>query len=176
MIPHSRQAWNVVRNYSTLMQKTFIITFILTFLVLTSSYSQKIDILHIKDWTQLYTSDSIPKMLIYRLGRFNDGYFDIADREKPFESTDVIYDRSLPTRQLRYLGRKANTWVMTYKHGGLGLHYHFVLYQVENGTLKVFISGVSLQHLETLKDINKALLQSAIEFKDLMSEKEIDKV
>lgn len=128
-------------------------------------------------WKQFYTSDSIPRLLIYRLGRFNDGYFPIiADRDSSFEATDVISNSKLPTRQLRYLGRNRTSWIMTYKHGGWGLHYHFVFYKVEDGTVKALISGVTGEHLETLEDIRKAISNSAIHFMDLSSKEEMDKL
>lgn len=140
------------------------------------AWSQQIGLFESKKWKQLSTSDSIPKMLIYRLGRFGDGYFQIADRDKPFQATDVIYDRTLPKRQLRYLGRNGNEWLLTYKHGGWGLHYHFVFYKVEDGTVKALMNGVTSNQLETLEDINNAILKSAIDFKELLSDKETDKV
>ena len=126
-------------------------------------------------WTEYSTKDSIPQILIERLYQLSNDHFELANPKEAFQATDAILYKNLPWRQLRFLGKFETTWVMTCKHGGIGLHYHFVICKIAGNQIKFFRTGVATTDLESLNQIKKALSDQKIEFKNIEFEQEIDK-
>lgn len=127
-------------------------------------------------WIQYSDKSKIPKALLKQLDVAGGEPFEIANLKDPFQSTDVIANEKLPGRQLRFLGKSDSLWLMTYKHGGIGAHYHLVLCEVFDNNVRMFRTGISLSELENLSQIRKALLNQKIIFKNISEEKELDKI
>jgi hypothetical protein len=126
-----------------------------------------------KDPTNL---DSIPRLLLEHLMQLNGGNFELASPYAPFQSTDIVGDEKLPWRQLCYLETSKNIILLTYKHSGIGLHYHIILCEIEDGKIKSFISGVTLSKVETFKEVYKAIRKKKVYYRNVDSKEEIDKV
>lgn len=127
-------------------------------------------------WIEYSTKDSIPKSLIKKLDSLGEENFKIVNPKDNFQATDLVINKNLPWRQLRFLGKSGKFWIMTYKHGGVGLHYHFIVCEIVNNDIKMFRTGVSTSNLETISQIKEALSNQKIDFKDLELKTVIDKV
>ena len=55
----------------------------------------------------------------------------IADANMPFNVSDIV-DESLPMRQYIMGGTSSTLAFVLYEHGGVGIHFHFVLYRHES--------------------------------------------
>jgi len=166
----------------------YILLFILSFILSCQSKSTKRQlplitkgIIEPKDslpevWIEYSTKDSIPKLLIKKLDSIGKESFKIANPKDDFQATDVVINEKLLWRQLRFLGKSDSFWIMTYKHGGIGLHYHFILCKIVDDNIKMFRTGVSTSDLETIHQIKDAMSNQKIDFKDLELKIEIDKI
>lgn len=68
--------------------------------------------------------------------------FLIANPNEPYQVTDVIMKgKRLPWRQLTYLGISDHYVVLTYKHGGVALGNHVLLFQIEDNNIVDFWGG-----------------------------------
>jgi hypothetical protein len=126
-------------------------------------------------WTKYSLKDSIPFPLEKELDSLSKEKFTIANRDEPFQETDAVLDK-LPWRQLRYLGKSGTVWIMTYKHGGIGLHYHLIICKIIDNNIKFFKTGVTTGDLETISQIKNALSSQKILFRNLEWDKEVDKI
>lgn len=133
---------------------------------------------HLKSriWTEYTSKKFIPLVLLERLHQISGENFEIANRNEPFQQFDAIVDDKLPWRQLRFLGSLESLWVMTYQHGGIGLHYHIVLCKIQNDKLNFFLTGISLVDVDSIYQIKNAFREKKIEAKDTASTYEIDKI
>ena len=52
----------------------------------------------------------------------------VADRGESFRSGDVVTDPDPPVHRFLWAGTSPTGSVVVYEHGGLGLHYHLVLF------------------------------------------------
>lgn len=82
--------------------------------------------------------------------------FKLADFCEPYEATDFIMNENLPRRQIRFLAKRGNTWQLTYRHGGRGMHYHFVEFSVLPSSVYLKLTGVALVDLDNRKQIDQA--------------------
>jgi hypothetical protein len=57
----------------------------------------------------------------------------LADIGAPFNATDIVYP-GLPARRLVSAGASRTQWFLEYEHGGRGLHSHFALFELRDGT------------------------------------------
>lgn len=106
-----------------------------------------------KNWAEFKTKDSIPKLLTLTLKKVLKNDFEIANPNEEFNRTDVIINDSIPTRQLRMLSRKSNTWRIAYIQGGFAKHYGNII----NDSISDFrISQTNLK-LENNDSIDKYL-------------------
>ncbi len=117
------------------------------------------------NWIEYSTKDSIPKVLLNELSERTDGEFWIANPNEEYAATDV-HDGNLPTRQLRFLGKKGNKWMLTYEHGGRGSHFHFIECEIVKGSIQSWRSGTVMMDINTLQEIEKVLQLKKIEFID----------
>jgi hypothetical protein len=128
-------------------------------------------------WIEYSTKNSIPGILVKKLDTLSENSFELANPNESFQHSDVVNNNNkLPWRQLRFLGNSGKIWIMTYKHGGIGLHYHFVICKISDTEIRLFKTGVSLIDLETIPQIKTALSAQKIEFKDIDSTIEVDKI
>jgi len=127
-------------------------------------------------WKEYSIKDSMPDILIRKLNELGESSFELAYPTEPFQHSDVIVNDKLPWKQLRFLGKSGDIWIITYMHGGVGLHYHLVICKTSNNEIKSLRAGVSLVDLETIAQIKKALTDQKIEFKNIDSKKEVDKI
>jgi len=113
--------------------------------------SQIVDLL---DSTQLKTinkKSSIPKFIKKILNCWTDK-FDIANPNKPYQSSDVVVARlkPLPSRQLTHLGISDHLLLITYRRGGRGASDYIVIFRFESNQILDFWigSGASLASQE----------------------------
>ena len=122
-------------------------------------------------WTEYQSKDSIPLFLLRELKSHISDSSLFANPNEQFRAGDVILiglNDKLPSRQLRYLGRSNNIWQLTYKHGGIGLHYHFIQSHFSNhDSTYDFITGVSLVDLDTRTQIDSAQIHDKIDYKQI---------
>ena len=71
--------------------------------------------------------------------RFNN--FSIANPEEDWQSTDVVFDKNLPDRQLIYLGVGENITLMAYYMGGFGITRRVLIIKHENEKITDFWCG-----------------------------------
>ena len=74
----------------------------------------------------------------------------IADAGEPFQSTD-LFIANLPRRRFAVAGVSdvsPRFWVACYEHGGLGHHFHVVVFSAADGTAMVVKSGQWLPHAD----------------------------
>jgi hypothetical protein len=55
----------------------------------------------------------------------------VADRGEPFRAGDVVVGRDPPSRRFLAAGTSPSGSFAAYERGGLGLHYHLVLFGPE---------------------------------------------
>jgi hypothetical protein len=127
-------------------------------------------------WMQYSIKDSIPWIITRKLNELSESNFELANPNEPFQHSDAIVNDKLPRRQLKFLGKSNNIWIITYMHGGVGLHYHFVICKIANNEIESFRVGVSLVDLDTITQIEKALTDQKIDFKNIDSKEEVDKI
>jgi hypothetical protein len=75
--------------------------------------------------------DQIPPFIQEALDCWT-GKFDIANPGRAFHSTDVVGWRSLPHRQLMYLGLSDHYLLIAYKHGGRGFNTPVIFFKFDN--------------------------------------------
>ena len=120
-----------------------------------------------KNWTDFKTKDSIPELLTLTLKKILKNNFEIANPNENFNATDVMIDDSIPTRQLRLLSRKNNSWRIAYIQGGFGKHYVYADCQIINDSISDFrISQTSLK-LENNDSTDKYLADKKLEPKEV---------
>ena len=78
---------------------------------------------------------ALPTSIQEQLGAHISGLGGIADRGRPFNSTDVV-DSARPMRRLVAAGQSGDTWLVALEHGGIA----------SNVEVYLFSSGVQRQH------------------------------
>jgi len=71
-----------------------------------------------------YTSDEPPIVIVEFCAKKFHG--DIAGKNEPFNATDVVWVRELPTRRILGYFVTSTTSFLWYEHGGRGYHQHLV--------------------------------------------------
>ena len=91
--------------------------------------------------------DSLPEPIkTHWLKRFDPGmeaYIKpgMAEPGEPFNVTDVVH-ANLPMHRLKFGGASSDMWFVYYEHGGIGFHYHLVIYQSEDGNYDLVFHGI----------------------------------
>lgn len=80
----------------------------------------------------------------------------IANPGRPYYATDAIGWRSLPRRQLMYLGLTDHYMLISYKHGGLAFNCPMLLFKFENEKILSVWYWVGFnEEIKTKEDILK---------------------
>jgi hypothetical protein len=88
----------------------------------------------------------IPRAIRDQLGATLSGLDGIADKDQPFNPTDVV-DSSLPMRRFLVAGQDHDTWLVALEHGGYGYNIQVYLF-VQNRQLEHWVllaSPITLQ-------------------------------
>lgn len=111
-----------------------------------------------------YDKKDVPKSLRNILERWNDerkcpfgNEVKFANPNEDFESTDCALDPQLPTRQIILILKNNKHVVITYKHGGIGLHNHILWAEFQNGFVKDIWVGVASKCLDSKAKIQETL-------------------
>jgi hypothetical protein len=133
-----------------------------------NSEQKKLTIELEKNWTNFKTKDSIPELFNLTLKKVLKNDFEIANPKDEFNKTDVIFNDSIPTRQLRILSRKNDNWRIAYVQGGFGKHYVYAECKIKDDSIFDFrISQTTLQ-LENNDSIDKYLANKKLEPKKII--------
>lgn len=116
-----------------------------------------------KNWTDFNTKDSIPELFSLTLKKVLKNDFEIANPNEEFNKTDVIFNDSIPTRQLRLLSRKDSLWRITYIQGGFGKHYVYAECKIINDSISDFKILRTNLKLENNDSIDKYLAGKKLE-------------
>ena len=87
---------------------------------------------HASDDRYVRSKSEIPTAVLDRFSSLCGGCA-LADIGTAFNATDVVA-ADLPMRRLVAAGASGDRWFMEYDHGGRGLHSHFALFEVRDGT------------------------------------------
>jgi hypothetical protein len=91
--------------------------------------------------TSIRDVDSIPPIIKSAIA-CKKKEFQIANHNQPFQVTDVkSRGKRLPWRQLTYLGVSDRYVVLAYKHGGIALANHVLLFRIEDNKIIDFWGG-----------------------------------
>ena len=81
----------------------------------------------------------------------------LADRDAPFQSTDVVTQHGLPWRRLVLAAASGDTWFIHYEHGGEGLHSHLVALARSGNSWRVVYSASGFYAYDTLPKLREAI-------------------
>jgi hypothetical protein len=97
----------------------------------------------------------------YLLARFPDPYglgmAGIAERDQPFNSTDVV-EHNQPTRRFLLSGRHGNAFFLAYEHGGIAYHQHLVVFQAHSGRFEPCFAALLSRRLANYPENNATSL------------------
>ena len=85
--------------------------------------------------------------------------FSIANPGQLYQNTDVIVQK-LPSRQLIFLAKSKNMFVMTYQMGVMGLPRKILIIKIKDKTIIDFWSGQGFEDLDTKRHIVDYLKQN----------------
>lgn len=87
-------------------------------------------------WKEFRTKDSILKIFYKAYPKSKGEEFVIANPNEHWQKTDVIWNDTIPTRQLNFIANKGNDWRILYEEGGFGRSKIFAEFQIFGDTLK----------------------------------------
>ena len=120
-----------------------------------------------KKWIEYKTKDSIPELLNLTLSKLNNGEFKIANPNERFNSTDVIVNDSLPSRQLILIAERGIDWRIIYTQGGIGMHYVISQCKIRSDSIFDLKIAHTLVKYENNDTIDKLLCEQKIKWKDI---------
>ena len=98
--------------------------------------------------------DDIPFFIRDALNNWTDDNFSIANPNEEWQSTDIIFDTTLPNRNLLYMGIGENIFLISYYLGGnIGTSRHILIIKHENEKITDFWCGSSLESLDKKLEI-----------------------
>jgi len=100
----------------------------------------------------------LPVVIRSALGVGLAGLDGVADRDRPFNITDVV-DSALPMRRLLAAGRDGETWLVALERGGRGYSVEVFLFSALDATPKQ--KWVLLERPRTLGEVVQQLSQKA---------------
>ena len=98
---------------------------------------------------EVRTLADLPPRIQSALGATRPGIDGIADRDEPFNATDVVYNDH-PTRRFLTAGSDGDTWLVAVEHGGRGYNVEVSLFSPEALPKEKW---VLLAHPRTLEDV-----------------------
>ena len=120
-----------------------------------------------KKWIVYKTKDSIPELFNLMLAKLNNGEFKISNPNEEFNSTDVISNDSLASRQLIIIAKKEKKWRIIYKQGGFGMHYVISQCKIRNDSIfDLQIAQTLIKYVDN-DTTDKLLFEHKIILKDI---------
>jgi hypothetical protein len=96
-----------------------------------------------------------------------NGEFKIANPNEDFEETDDRANPNLPTRQLKLLCVKNNSWRMSYIQGGMASSYVLVQCDIKNNLLHHLQIAHSFTDLDNNDSITKYIKDGSLKLEDV---------
>lgn len=109
----------------------------------------------------------IPKSLMKLLGE-NKKRVKFSNPDEDYRSTDIVFNKNQPSRQIMMLAKSGSHLLLTYKHGGFGLHHHILWCELEKDKVKDLWIGVTFKDLFTVEDV---IMATDIDIKRLNTNK-----
>jgi hypothetical protein len=82
-------------------------------------------------------------------------HIEFVNPHDEFQSTDI--GNGLPSRRLVLLERRGNHWILTYEHGGIGLHTHYVECFIFGDQIRGLRAGIAGKDVNSNERIANAL-------------------
>lgn len=121
-----------------------------------ANYKSNLDsILSKLDTTTLVISHNkkdIPSIIKKEIKCLNSS-FAIANTGEKYLSTDIHIGHNLPTRQLIFMAKGKNFFMMTYNHGGIGWHQHILFVQFTGDSILHFWTSQAVGNLNSAADV-----------------------
>jgi hypothetical protein len=107
----------------------------------------------------------IPHSIKNALSNWQGEKIRFASKGKAFRRGCIISKENLPTRQIITILKSKKHFVMTYNHGGIGLHKHFLFSKIRKGEIveSIWIGHV-VGDVATKEEIIQALESDPEEF------------
>ena len=87
---------------------------------------------------------------------------DIAEPGAPFQITDVVFDRRLPTRRLVASGCSRDHCLVYYERGGIAHSFHVALFHWTPAATKFERGGIAPGGLKSVDQVRAAVLSGSI--------------
>lgn len=120
------------------------------------SFDQVISSLKEESFSTSKNKNDIPVSIIHLLESWNEerkcpfgNEVKFANPTEQFESTDCIIDSKIPQRQLIVVLKNDKHIVLTYRHGGIGLHNHIVWVELRKNIVTDIWIGVTSKSLDS---------------------------
>jgi len=84
----------------------------------------------------------------------------LANPGEEWQVTDVVYDETLPERQLAFIGISDSLILMTNYTGGIGRAGHILLFKVKGSKIIDFWSGIMLEDIRDEAQVLKFLKEN----------------
>jgi hypothetical protein len=84
------------------------------------------------NWVTFQSVKQIPRAVLEALQSRFHGDSRLADRDEPFDATDLASGR--PRRRFVLAGRSGSEWFLAYEHGGRGHHLDLVVFDLRAGS------------------------------------------
>jgi hypothetical protein len=135
---------------STLSQKTCDFQIDTTRILANQNLDSLLAELRIDSFKITNNKKDIPKFIKKQLDCYVHG-FRIANPDQPYNSTDVII-RNLPGRQLTFLAKSDDLFVMQYDMGGIVRSSHLLLVKYHGSKIVDLWKGICLQKISSIED------------------------
>lgn len=96
-----------------------------------------------------YNKKDIPKLIKKKLKCLSQ-WFALANPNEKYNATDVIIGHR-PSRQLIFMAKSANIFIITYNHGGLGWHQDIFIAQFNGNTITQIWTSAVIGDLNNFK-------------------------
>lgn len=111
-------------------------------------------------FTVSYNKKDIPGFIKEEFKCLN-AYFALANPGEKYNATDII-TRGLPSRQLIFMAKSANIFIITYNHGGWGWHQHILIACFTGSTITNLWASQANGDLNTVKSVIDYMKMSTI--------------
>ena len=97
---------------------------------------------------------------------FGTGSLDIAEPGAPFQVTDVVFDRKLPTRRLVASGCSRERCLVYYERGGIAHSFHVAVFHWTPAATRFEWGGTAPHGLRNIDAVRAAVLSGAVKGSD----------
>ena len=104
-------------------------------IIKSADFVSLIDTIQVLHFSSKNNKRAIPKFIRRALGCWRKGKFRIVNPGKFYNNSDAIIGHR-PTRQLGYFGLNEKFILLSYNHGGIGLHGHIFIIKYSNKVIE----------------------------------------